>query len=48
MRVFASTGVAVNPFTRKFRLTSYMGMNYILAARKGMVQDDLTGQWIDA
>lgn len=32
--VFAETGVAVNPFTRNFRLTGYTGVNYILSARK--------------
>jgi 2-polyprenyl-6-hydroxyphenyl methylase/3-demethylubiquinone-9 3-methyltransferase len=36
MRVFSTTGVSVNPFTRQFRLTSYMGINYIVAARKAM------------
>jgi len=35
MRVFSNTGMVVNPFTRRFRLSSYMGVNYILAARKG-------------
>ena len=34
MRVFTSTGVTVNPFTKRFRLTPYAGINYILAARK--------------
>ncbi len=28
------TGVAVNPFTRRFRLTSYLGVNYLLVAVK--------------
>ncbi len=40
MRVFSSTGVGVNPFTRRFRLTSYMGINYLLAARKEVGQGD--------
>jgi 2-polyprenyl-6-hydroxyphenyl methylase/3-demethylubiquinone-9 3-methyltransferase len=34
LQVFAYTGVAANPFTRRFRLTGYMGINYMLAARK--------------
>ena len=34
MQVVERTGVMVNPFSREFRLTSYMGVNYILAARK--------------
>lgn len=37
MRVFSNTGVTVNPFTRRFRLTTYMGINYILTARKSSV-----------
>jgi 2-polyprenyl-6-hydroxyphenyl methylase/3-demethylubiquinone-9 3-methyltransferase len=32
--VFAQTGVLVNPFTRHFRLSPYMGINYMLSARK--------------
>jgi len=32
--VFARTGVGVNPFGLQFRLTPYLGMNYILTARK--------------
>jgi len=42
MRVFSYTGVVVNPFTRRFRLSSYMGVNYILAARKETGQGDVT------
>ena len=42
MLVFANTGVVVNPFTRRFRLSSYMGVNYILAARKRTGQEDFT------
>ena len=38
MRVISSTGVGVNPFTRRFRLSSYMGINYIVAARKPLAQ----------
>lgn len=34
MRVIARTGVRVNPFGLRFSLTSYMGINYILTARK--------------
>lgn len=34
LEVFARTGVGVNPFTRRFRLTGYMGINYMLAAQK--------------
>lgn len=34
MKVFDRTGVAVNPFGWGFSLTSYMGINYMLAARK--------------
>ncbi len=34
LEVFAHTGVGVNPFSLRFRLTGYMGINYILAARK--------------
>jgi 2-polyprenyl-6-hydroxyphenyl methylase/3-demethylubiquinone-9 3-methyltransferase len=34
LEVFAQTGVTVNPLSRRFRLTGYMGVNYILAARK--------------
>jgi 2-polyprenyl-6-hydroxyphenyl methylase/3-demethylubiquinone-9 3-methyltransferase len=30
----AQTGVAVNPLTRSFRLTRYLGINYMLVARK--------------
>jgi 2-polyprenyl-6-hydroxyphenyl methylase/3-demethylubiquinone-9 3-methyltransferase len=41
MRVFSSTGVVVNPFTRRFRLTPYMGINYLVAARKKTALDDL-------
>ncbi len=33
-QVFARTGVGVSPFKLRFRLTAYMGINYILAARK--------------
>ncbi len=40
MRVFSSTGMGVNPFTRRFRLSSYMGINYLLAARKGIEPGD--------
>ncbi len=32
--VVARTGMGVNPFTMKFRLTPYMGINYILSAKK--------------
>lgn len=32
--VIARTGVAVNPFTRQFRLTRFMGVNFMLAAKK--------------
>jgi 2-polyprenyl-6-hydroxyphenyl methylase/3-demethylubiquinone-9 3-methyltransferase len=32
--VFAQTGVLVNPVTRRFRLSKYQGVNYMLAARK--------------
>ena len=32
--VFAQTGVVVNPLTRRFRLTRYMGVNYMLSAMK--------------
>jgi len=32
--VFAHTGVGVNPFNMGFRLTPYMGINYLLSARK--------------
>jgi 2-polyprenyl-6-hydroxyphenyl methylase/3-demethylubiquinone-9 3-methyltransferase len=32
--VFARTGVLVNPITRRFRLSKYQGVNYMLAARK--------------
>lgn len=42
MLVFANTGVVVNPFTRRFRLSAYMGVNYILTARKGTGQGDFT------
>ncbi len=41
MKVFASTGVTVNPFTQHFRLTHYMGINYILAARKSVYPIDM-------
>jgi 2-polyprenyl-6-hydroxyphenyl methylase/3-demethylubiquinone-9 3-methyltransferase len=34
MKVTNRTGVAVNPFTRTFRLTRYRGINYMLMARK--------------
>lgn len=34
MCVFARTGVKVNPFTRKFRLSRGMSVNYMLAAEK--------------
>jgi len=34
LEVFASTGMAVNPFSLRFRLTGYQGINYILSARK--------------
>jgi 2-polyprenyl-3-methyl-5-hydroxy-6-metoxy-1,4-benzoquinol methylase len=34
LRVFDRAGVVINPFNKRFRLTSYMGVNYILAARK--------------
>jgi len=33
-KVLYSTGVVVNPITRRFLLSSYMGINYILAAKK--------------
>lgn len=32
--VFARTGMGVNPFGLRFRLTPYMGINYIVSARK--------------
>jgi 2-polyprenyl-6-hydroxyphenyl methylase/3-demethylubiquinone-9 3-methyltransferase len=38
MEVFSSTGVTVNPFTRRFRLSAYMGINYMVAARKPPAQ----------
>jgi 2-polyprenyl-6-hydroxyphenyl methylase/3-demethylubiquinone-9 3-methyltransferase len=34
MKVIARTGVTVNPFGMRFLLSSYLGINYILAARK--------------
>jgi 2-polyprenyl-6-hydroxyphenyl methylase/3-demethylubiquinone-9 3-methyltransferase len=34
MKVIARTGVSVNPFGLHFFLSSYMGVNYMLAARK--------------
>ncbi len=34
MDVTDRCGVAVNPLTRQFRLTRYMGINYLLTARK--------------
>ena len=34
LRVFDRTGVKVNPFTRQFRLSSGMGVNYMLVAEK--------------
>lgn len=34
MKVTTRTGVAVNPLTRKFRLTPYRGINYMVMARK--------------
>ncbi len=41
LEVFARTGVGVNPCTRRFRLTGYMGINYMLAARKTGAAMDL-------
>jgi 2-polyprenyl-6-hydroxyphenyl methylase/3-demethylubiquinone-9 3-methyltransferase len=32
--VFTQTGVTVNPLTKRFRLTPYTGVNYIVSARK--------------
>jgi 2-polyprenyl-6-hydroxyphenyl methylase/3-demethylubiquinone-9 3-methyltransferase len=32
--VVQRTGVLMNPFSRQFRLSAYMGVNYMLAARK--------------
>lgn len=43
MHVFSSTGVTANPFTRQFRLTAYMGVNYILAAKKTDYEVDVLG-----
>ena len=34
MQVTASRGVRVNPLTRRFSLTSYLGVNYMLVAEK--------------
>jgi 2-polyprenyl-6-hydroxyphenyl methylase/3-demethylubiquinone-9 3-methyltransferase len=34
MAVADATGVRVNPLTREFRLTGYLGINYMLAAEK--------------
>lgn len=34
MKVVDRIGVGVNPFGRKFRLTGYMGINYMLVAEK--------------
>ena len=34
LSVVERTGVTVNPFTRRFRLTSYLGVNYLLVAVK--------------
>ena len=38
--VFARTGMGVNPFGMRFRLTPYMGINYILSARKSLCEDN--------
>jgi len=35
-KVFAQTGMGVNPFGLRFRLIPYMGINYILSARKNL------------
>jgi 2-polyprenyl-6-hydroxyphenyl methylase/3-demethylubiquinone-9 3-methyltransferase len=32
--VIAQSGVSVNPLTRGYRLTDFVGVNYMLAARK--------------
>lgn len=34
LKAFAHTGVTVNPFSKRFRLTHDMDVNYMLAARK--------------
>lgn len=34
LRVFATTGVRVNPVTRRMSLTSFMGVNYMLIATR--------------
>jgi 2-polyprenyl-6-hydroxyphenyl methylase/3-demethylubiquinone-9 3-methyltransferase len=34
LSVFARTGIGLNPFSKRFFLTPYMGINYILCARK--------------
>ena len=39
--VFARTGMGVNPFGIRFRLTPYMGINYILSARKNRPEETL-------
>jgi 2-polyprenyl-6-hydroxyphenyl methylase/3-demethylubiquinone-9 3-methyltransferase len=38
MKAFARAGLSVNPFGLRFFLSSYMGVNYILAARKDAAQ----------
>jgi len=48
LEVFASTGVAVNPFSLRFRLTGYMGINYILSARKVGAAKSPGGEFDDA
>tara|TARA_A100001037_G_scaffold266372_3_gene258494 strand:+ start:5449 stop:6195 length:747 start_codon:yes stop_codon:yes gene_type:complete len=33
--IVSRRGVAVNPFTRAYRMTAYLGINYMLVARRG-------------
>ncbi len=43
LQVFSRTGVRISPFSLRFVLTPYMGINYILAARKNMAGSSSAG-----